>query len=122
MRSAARLARWADWLPSAESGSDEPVRFLRDHSIGQNYYPAGTTASTADVGGTLPNAQGQLHRGVVGGMIDKAPGPPTLLEGIRRTVALMSPEQRAQALTKLEGQWKDHPLRDEVRAMLTAQP
>jgi hypothetical protein len=29
-------------------------RFLEDHSIGSFYYPAGTTAATADVGGTLP--------------------------------------------------------------------
>jgi hypothetical protein len=30
-------------------------RMLSDHSIGGQYYPAGTTASTADViGGTLP--------------------------------------------------------------------
>jgi hypothetical protein len=30
-------------------------RFLSDHSIGGQYYPAGTIASTADViGGTLP--------------------------------------------------------------------
>jgi hypothetical protein len=30
-------------------------RFLSDHSIGGQYYPAGTTASTADVvGGSLP--------------------------------------------------------------------
>jgi hypothetical protein len=29
-------------------------RFLQDASIGQFYYSAGTTASTADVGGTLP--------------------------------------------------------------------
>jgi hypothetical protein len=29
-------------------------RFLVDHSIGQFYYPAGTVAQTADVGGTLP--------------------------------------------------------------------
>jgi hypothetical protein len=29
-------------------------RFFQDHSIGGNYYPAGTTASTSDVGGTLP--------------------------------------------------------------------
>jgi hypothetical protein len=29
-------------------------RFLVDHSIGQFYYPAGTIASTADSGGTLP--------------------------------------------------------------------
>jgi hypothetical protein len=28
--------------------------FLQDHSIGGQYYPAGTVASTADVGGTLP--------------------------------------------------------------------
>jgi hypothetical protein len=28
--------------------------FLQDASIGQNYYTAGSTASTADVGGTLP--------------------------------------------------------------------
>ena len=31
-------------------------RFLQDHSIGGLYYPAGTTASTQDVGGTLPFA------------------------------------------------------------------
>ena len=31
-------------------------RFLADHSISQNYYQAGTTASTADVGGTLPQS------------------------------------------------------------------
>jgi hypothetical protein len=29
-------------------------RFLQDHSVGGVYYLAGTTASTADVGGTLP--------------------------------------------------------------------
>jgi hypothetical protein len=29
-------------------------RFLSDHWIGGQYYPAGTVASTADVGGTLP--------------------------------------------------------------------
>jgi hypothetical protein len=30
-------------------------RFLTDHSVGQFYYPAGSTAQTADVpGGTLP--------------------------------------------------------------------
>jgi hypothetical protein len=29
-------------------------RFLEDASIGQFYYPGGTTASTADVGGTFP--------------------------------------------------------------------
>jgi hypothetical protein len=29
-------------------------RFLQDASVGQFYYPAGTIASTADVGGTLP--------------------------------------------------------------------
>jgi hypothetical protein len=29
-------------------------RFNVDHSIGQFYYPAGTIASTADSGGTLP--------------------------------------------------------------------
>jgi hypothetical protein len=29
-------------------------RFLSDHWIGGQYYPAGTLASTADVGGTLP--------------------------------------------------------------------
>jgi hypothetical protein len=29
-------------------------RFLSDHSIRGQYYPAGTTASTADVGGSLP--------------------------------------------------------------------
>jgi hypothetical protein len=30
-------------------------RFLEDHQIGQFYYAAGTIASTADVGGTLPS-------------------------------------------------------------------
>jgi hypothetical protein len=29
-------------------------RFLQDHSISGAYYQAGTVASTADVGGTLP--------------------------------------------------------------------
>jgi hypothetical protein len=29
-------------------------RFLQDASVGQIYYQAGTVASTADVGGTLP--------------------------------------------------------------------
>ncbi len=29
-------------------------RFLADHSIGGEYYQAGSTASTQDVGGTLP--------------------------------------------------------------------
>jgi hypothetical protein len=29
-------------------------RFLQDHSIGGLYYSVGTTASTVDVGGTLP--------------------------------------------------------------------
>ncbi len=29
-------------------------RFLQSHYIGNLYYPAGTTASTQDVGGTLP--------------------------------------------------------------------
>jgi hypothetical protein len=29
-------------------------RFLQDASVGQFYYPAGTIALTADVGGTLP--------------------------------------------------------------------
>jgi hypothetical protein len=29
-------------------------RFLQDHSVGGAYYQAGTIASTADVGGTLP--------------------------------------------------------------------
>jgi hypothetical protein len=29
-------------------------RFLQDASVGRTYYEAGTVASTADVGGTLP--------------------------------------------------------------------
>jgi hypothetical protein len=29
-------------------------RFLQDHSVGGVYYQAGTSASTADVGGSLP--------------------------------------------------------------------
>ena len=31
-------------------------RFLQDHSIGGLYYSVGTTASTQDVGGTLPTS------------------------------------------------------------------
>jgi hypothetical protein len=29
-------------------------KFLQDHVVGGEFYPAGSTASTADVGGSLP--------------------------------------------------------------------
>jgi hypothetical protein len=38
-----------------EGGEMSQYRFLQDASVGQLYYEAGTIASTADVGGTLPS-------------------------------------------------------------------
>ena len=72
-------------------------RFLEDASVGQNYYQAGTQASTQDVGGTLPTGWipngniDPLDAGALAAFYAKGPQPLGLVRPQFSTISVVPP-------------------------------